>query len=349
MITTIITTYHRPQLLKRAVESVLAQTVPSFKVCVYDNGSDDETKEIMESFLQKDPRIFYHRHPINIGMMENYAYGLSKVNTPYFSFLSDDDILRPDFYKMALTAFEEYPNAAFFACGTEIINEKGELVQKDPLSFWKREGIYKSFDGAVEMLRLIGRFPNPMCILFQSDVIKEMKIDLRKEVQLLWDPDYILRISIKYPIIIAKKIGGTYLAHSKGFSASYYAKLLQSSEDLETYLNAAKLILHGLLQESALMPTEKERLEKYYSHMIRSQIGKFIFRYISNNKISDANHALNILQSYFGNNIEIRFYASICSLINRISVLKYVFSFLFFFIKRNVSLLRKMRKYMHSK
>ncbi len=57
MITTIITTYRRPQLLKRALQSVLNQTYPNFQVCIYDNASCDETDAIVDSFAKKDPRI----------------------------------------------------------------------------------------------------------------------------------------------------------------------------------------------------------------------------------------------------------------------------------------------------
>ena len=97
-ITTVITTYHRPELLRRAVDSVLSQTYPFFQVCVYDNGSDDATFDLMKEYEKKDSRVAYYRHPSNIGMMKNYQYGFSKVNTPYFSFLSDDDFFSPWFY-----------------------------------------------------------------------------------------------------------------------------------------------------------------------------------------------------------------------------------------------------------
>lgn len=53
MITTIIPTYRRPRLLRRAIRSVLNQTYPHFQVCVYDNASGDETATIVADNIRK--------------------------------------------------------------------------------------------------------------------------------------------------------------------------------------------------------------------------------------------------------------------------------------------------------
>ena len=102
MITTIIPTFQRPLLLKKAIESILAQTYPHFKICIYDNASGDETEAVVKRFMEQDSRIFYHCHLENIGMMANYEFALAKIDTPFFSLLSDDDFLLPEFYALTL-------------------------------------------------------------------------------------------------------------------------------------------------------------------------------------------------------------------------------------------------------
>ena len=67
LITTIIPTYQRPKLLRRAIKSVLNQTFPHFQVCVYDNASGDETEAIVQEFIAKDSRIQYFRQEKNWG------------------------------------------------------------------------------------------------------------------------------------------------------------------------------------------------------------------------------------------------------------------------------------------
>ena len=124
LITTIIPTYQRPKLLKRAILSVLNQTYPNFQVCVYDNASGDETGEVVKELAKKDSRVKYYCHSQNIGPVKNFNFGLSRVDTPYFSFLSDDDILLPNFYEDAFRGFEKYPEAGFIATQTLIASDK---------------------------------------------------------------------------------------------------------------------------------------------------------------------------------------------------------------------------------
>lgn len=115
LITTIIPTYRRPVLLRRAILSALHQTYPHVQVCVYDNASGDETGAVVAEIAQRDPRVKYHCHPQNIGSYNNFNYGIREVETPFFSLLSDDDVLTPTFYEEAMWAFEWHPEA-MFAC-----------------------------------------------------------------------------------------------------------------------------------------------------------------------------------------------------------------------------------------
>lgn len=58
----IIPTYRRPQLLRRAIKSVLNQTYLYIRVCVYDNASNDETADIVANLEKEDPRVSYYCH-----------------------------------------------------------------------------------------------------------------------------------------------------------------------------------------------------------------------------------------------------------------------------------------------
>jgi len=84
LITCILTTRRRPQLLKRAIESVLNQTYPHLQVCVYDNASGDETAQVVSEIAKTDPRVKYFCHAENIGPFNNISYGVKNVNTPFF-------------------------------------------------------------------------------------------------------------------------------------------------------------------------------------------------------------------------------------------------------------------------
>ena len=62
VVTIVITTFRRPNLLKRAIKSVLQQTYPYFEIRVYDDASGDETEKVVSEFSKVDPRIHFHSH-----------------------------------------------------------------------------------------------------------------------------------------------------------------------------------------------------------------------------------------------------------------------------------------------
>ena len=93
--------------------------------------------------LNEDNRVHYHRHPVNIGSTPNFVFGMDRVDTPYFSLLSDDDVLLPSFYESALEGFRRHPEAIFSACSVIQTTPSGE-VGHVPFASWPRMGLLVS-------------------------------------------------------------------------------------------------------------------------------------------------------------------------------------------------------------
>jgi len=134
IITTVIPTFRRPVLLKRAIESVLAQSFKDLVVCVYDNASGDETEEIVKLIAERDSRVHYFKNDQNIGAVANILQGINAVKTPYYSLLSDDDFLLPSFYENAVEAYKSFPNTGFVCAKTivvDLIDKKLQFRNQD--------------------------------------------------------------------------------------------------------------------------------------------------------------------------------------------------------------------------
>ena len=82
----IIPTYNRAHMLERAIKSVLAQTYKNFELIVVDDGSTDETKELLSKY--KD--IHYYKID-NSGVSFARNFGVSKSKGKYLCFLDSDD------------------------------------------------------------------------------------------------------------------------------------------------------------------------------------------------------------------------------------------------------------------
>lgn len=196
-ITAIICTYRRPKLLRRAIESILNQTYQDFQICVYDNASGDETAAVVAESAQQDSRIKYHCHPENIGLLKNYSYAMQQVDTPFFSFLGDDDVILPNFYSMALAEFERVPDAYFCATSVLSLSLKGDKVGRTKFT----SKTLNAPDGVFEFVQS-GINPNLHGTLMRREVIAERGGFMTYP----WDDrDLLYRIAATHPIVLSSE------------------------------------------------------------------------------------------------------------------------------------------------
>ena len=85
----ILCTYNRAQLLIRAIRSVLAQAYSSFELIVVDDGSTDNTKELVGQL--DDRRIKYVAHEQNSGLSAARNTGIAQTTGKYIAFIDSDD------------------------------------------------------------------------------------------------------------------------------------------------------------------------------------------------------------------------------------------------------------------
>jgi glycosyltransferase involved in cell wall biosynthesis len=227
-VTTVLPTYRRPRMLQRAIRSALAQTHSTLRVEVFDNASGDETERVVAEEAARDARVSYHLHAANIGSFENFLYGMQAVTTPYFSFLSDDDVLFPGFYQLALAALERQQDAMLFAGSVLEFNERGELLYA-PLAYWPREGVYEPPEGA---LRSLGnRHPTWTGIVFRRQVIEQVGL-LDREVGAPSDLDYVMRVAARFPIVVSFEPCAAYVSHPGSSSVNETVAVIPGYEKL---------------------------------------------------------------------------------------------------------------------
>jgi GT2 family glycosyltransferase len=114
VIAVVVVTHNRAHLLKRCVEDVLLQTSPTTsEIIIWDNASDDGTKEYLSTVV--DPRIKIVDHRRNIGTSA-YAPAVVLTSAPYIVELDDDVIEAPHHWdETLLNAFQRIPGIGHLA------------------------------------------------------------------------------------------------------------------------------------------------------------------------------------------------------------------------------------------
>jgi len=116
MISVIMLTYNRENMVGRAIESILNQTYQNFEFIIVDNGSTDQSGEIADSYAEKDCRIkVIHLPKSNIGTGRNTGLDMSKGD--YVTFIDDDDTAEPDMLEF-LHALAVECDADIALCGS---------------------------------------------------------------------------------------------------------------------------------------------------------------------------------------------------------------------------------------
>jgi glycosyltransferase involved in cell wall biosynthesis len=129
LVSCIIPTYNRAHIVGRAIQSVLNQTYKNIEVIVVDDGSQDNTQEVVLSI--KDERVRYIRLHRNFGAAFARNIGIANARGEFVAFLDSDDYFLPE--KIEKQVELMLKDESIGVCYTEVYYEldNGELVHKE--------------------------------------------------------------------------------------------------------------------------------------------------------------------------------------------------------------------------
>ncbi|MBD3724694.1 MAG: glycosyltransferase [Arcobacter sp.] len=107
LVSVIITTHNREDLLPRAVESVLAQTYNNLEIIIVDDGSTDNTEQLVNSYMQKHEQIKYIKHEKALGGNAARNSGIRAASGEFVAGLDDDDEFTPDRIQVLMNNYSE--------------------------------------------------------------------------------------------------------------------------------------------------------------------------------------------------------------------------------------------------
>ena len=109
MVSVILPTYNRAELLPRSIQSVLNQTHDDFELIVVDDGSEDDTASVIKRF--SDERIRYLKLSRNVGVSRAQNAGLAEARGAYLAFQGSDDEWHNEKLERQRHALESHPEA----------------------------------------------------------------------------------------------------------------------------------------------------------------------------------------------------------------------------------------------
>lgn len=110
-ISVIIPVYNRFELLRRAVESVLAQTVPVLEIILADDGSVDGTSDLLQEYIERNgewKKLVRYVHQENQGPAAARNLGIAHARGEWLAFNDNDDLWLPQKLEWQLRALEQF-------------------------------------------------------------------------------------------------------------------------------------------------------------------------------------------------------------------------------------------------
>ena len=136
LISIIVTSYNYGQFIEQTLESLSKQTYKNFEVIVIDDGSSDNSLEIIKKYENIDSRIKLYQHPDskNHGLAESVELGVKVARGDYIAFCESDDYLALNYLERKVSYINMFPNVDIIANYPRMFGDKN-LVEFKTLEF----------------------------------------------------------------------------------------------------------------------------------------------------------------------------------------------------------------------
>lgn len=233
-----IPTYNRPEFLRRAVESCLAQTYSNFEIVITDNSTNDDTANAAKNWT--DPRVRYYKNEGNIGTEGSCNRGISLSRGEYIKFLMDDDLLKPRCLELMVKGLEENPSVGTAMAPMDLIDENDRRFFPRFYGFriMRYRFRYQVGDGLIARSRILKDFMTrdypctvPTGVMFRKAMLPGVPFRPRGELQFAGDLDLCMRMAVQADYFYVDEV----LSSFRYISTSHTAILHQTGMNVQEF------------------------------------------------------------------------------------------------------------------
>lgn len=176
LVSIILPTYNRVSLLPKAIKSCLDQTYKNIEIIVVDDGSNDNTENVVKKIIEKDSRVYYFKKE-NGGLPSALNYGFKQSKGNFLTWTSDDNLYQRDAIEEMLDYLVRHPKIVMVNANMSVVDEKNKKIELD---------MSKISD-------MKERNPIGACFMYRREVYEKIG-DYNKDFKLAEDYDYWIRI-----------------------------------------------------------------------------------------------------------------------------------------------------------
>lgn len=202
LVSVVTPTYNQAKYLAETIESVLSQTYPNIEYIVLDDGSTDNTQDVLKKF---GGRIRHERHA-NIGQAQTLNKGWNLCKGKYIGYLSSDDLLYPSAVSELVALLEKEQSIVCAFPDSNLIDDSSRVVKRN---------VCRPFDLSDTVVR-------QECYIGPGAIFRKTALDLlggwRTDLKLAPDREFWIRISSLGRIEMCDSVLAGYRMHPDSIS-----------------------------------------------------------------------------------------------------------------------------------
>lgn len=225
--TVIVINYNKALYLKKCLDSIINQTYKKFEIIVVDDGSTDNSKEVLDEYSNNEKiKIFYKK---NTGVADTRNYAITKVKTKYFMFVDSDDYIEKDLLETC-NKYKDYDILCFKAYKIYEEDTKKEKLEKS---------LFDSINGSKALEKFIKSrsfFLVPWGYIYNIDVLKKNKLKYKE--------NYVMEDIGLTPIIILKSKKVISIDYYGYFYVQTKSSVVRTTDPKKIELNTKSTLYH---------------------------------------------------------------------------------------------------------
>jgi glycosyltransferase involved in cell wall biosynthesis len=219
LVSVVIPAYNGDRFIAETIESVLQQTYPAWELIVVDDGSTDQTQQIVQAYCDRYPAQIHYHYQSNQGVARARTAGIKLSRGEYIALLDQDDLLLPDKLFLQVACFQADPTIGIVHSGWQLINSHSQLLGK--VEPWEEAPVLD----AVNWIRRMPAFFSAM--LFRRNWLLRVG-ELNAAYRQVSDVDLIQRlVLLNCPTAWVKQVTVFYRQHDRNDSLN---TLVQAEE-----------------------------------------------------------------------------------------------------------------------
>lgn len=279
LVSVIVPVYNRADLIGSTIRSILAQTYSSFEIIIINDGSTDDTLDVLNKFVQEHPEKITILNQNNSGQVTARNNGIKNAGGEYIAFLDSDDTWLPHKLEKQMPLFRQGVGLVY--SGINEVDESGRILRTVPCEKDMRGDIYRQL--------LIKNRMTGGSVVVKRDAIEKVGIfDPSLKAAENWD--LWIRISKEFSVDYVDEPLVNYLKHEGNMSA-----------DSPVMLNATKCILQKHLLDVPSDPL----LEGTYKKAYANYYYRYGIYYYSRGQYHEARREFRKSLSFCANNMDI--------------------------------------------